>query len=99
MAALHCNGLRIGETGLEPATPGPPDQYSNHLSYSPRRTDSSAPAQGPAPPGSVVALFAMPGDNSQAHAGKTEHRPDAILEIPLVREMHEFRVVDEEHDG
>jgi hypothetical protein len=26
---------KLGETGLEPATPGPPDQYSNHLSYSP----------------------------------------------------------------
>jgi hypothetical protein len=23
MASLHCNGLRIGETGLEPATPVP----------------------------------------------------------------------------
>ena len=34
-ANSHC--ASVGETGLEPATPGPPDQYSNHLSYSPRR--------------------------------------------------------------
>src|SRR5947209_8367011 len=32
----------VGETGLEPATPGPPDQYSNHLSYSPIRLRSLA---------------------------------------------------------
>src|ERR1035437_9419881 len=28
--------MKVGETGLEPATSGPPDQYSNQLSYSPR---------------------------------------------------------------
>ena len=35
--AANSTCASVGETGLEPATPGPPDQYSNHLSYSPRR--------------------------------------------------------------
>jgi hypothetical protein len=28
--------LVVGETGLEPATPSPPDWCANHLRYSPR---------------------------------------------------------------
>jgi hypothetical protein len=34
--AANTVSAKVGETGLEPATPGPPDQYSNHLSYSPK---------------------------------------------------------------
>jgi hypothetical protein len=40
----------VGETGLEPATPGPPDQYSNHLSYSPTGTQAGIVAPPPRGP-------------------------------------------------
>ncbi len=33
--ALDLNFM-VGETGLEPATPSPPDWCANHLRYSPR---------------------------------------------------------------